>query len=396
MADKKISALTSYTTPLDADVLPIVDTANTLTKKVTWANIKTTLANTFAVLASPVFTGVVTLPSGFKIGSVTTTFTGTEANYLTGVTSALQTQLDAKQLRSTLTAKGDIYVATASNVVARQAIGSDGQVLTADSAQTNGLKWATPGTVYGADAGSNDTYVVTITGIASYTAGQLVQFKANTANTGAATLNVNSLGAITIKKNKNVDLNDNDIKAGQIVNVIYDGTNFQLLSPVANALTYAVGTQNLGPYTASATTDTTITINFQPRLIKLYYSIQGHTPAAGSNHYTGRKGIAIFSGTSLVADIPTWYTDENGGDTIGLSGDQGVPTTFSSLTMTQDNTGNSTLTTGAVNNSNNDISTTMTINSISSTGFVVRIVTDINTGTNSSNARANFFYEAYA
>jgi len=43
MADSKISALTSYTTPLDADVIPIVDTANVTTKKVSWSDIKTTI-----------------------------------------------------------------------------------------------------------------------------------------------------------------------------------------------------------------------------------------------------------------------------------------------------------------------------------------------------------------
>lgn len=56
----------------------------------------------------------------------------------------LQTDIDGRQARSTLTTKGDLYVATASATIARQGIGSDGQILTADSAQTNGLKWATP------------------------------------------------------------------------------------------------------------------------------------------------------------------------------------------------------------------------------------------------------------
>jgi len=46
------------------------------------------------------------------------------------------------QDKDTLTAKGDLYVATASATTTRQAVGSNTQVLTADSSQTNGIKWA--------------------------------------------------------------------------------------------------------------------------------------------------------------------------------------------------------------------------------------------------------------
>jgi hypothetical protein len=43
----------------------------------------------------------------------------------------------------TLTAKGDIYAASASATVGRVGVGTNGQVLTADSSQTRGLAWAT-------------------------------------------------------------------------------------------------------------------------------------------------------------------------------------------------------------------------------------------------------------
>ena len=91
-----------------------------------------------------------------------------------------------------------------------------------------------------ADAGSTDDYACTLgPAISSYETGGWYWFKANTANTGAATLNFNSLGAKTIKKftaaSPGADLADNDIRAGQWVHVVYDGTNFQMLSAVGNA-----------------------------------------------------------------------------------------------------------------------------------------------------------------
>lgn len=91
--------------------------------------------------------------------------------------------------------------------------------------------------IYAADGGGSDSYAITLSpALSSYTTGLMINFKANTANTGGASLNINGLGAKTIKKNLNVDLNDGDIKATQIVQVIYDGTNFQMLSPVYGAV----------------------------------------------------------------------------------------------------------------------------------------------------------------
>lgn len=50
-----------------------------------------------APLASPTFTGTVTIPTPFTLGAVSVLPTGTELNFVDGVTSNIQTQLDGKQ-----------------------------------------------------------------------------------------------------------------------------------------------------------------------------------------------------------------------------------------------------------------------------------------------------------
>lgn len=72
MADSKISALTNYTPPLDSDILPIVDVANSTTKKVTWANIKATLKTYFDTLYQATLvsgTNIKTINSNSILGS---------------------------------------------------------------------------------------------------------------------------------------------------------------------------------------------------------------------------------------------------------------------------------------------------------------------------------------
>lgn len=70
--------------------------------------------------------------------------TDTELGYLSGVSSAVQTQLNAKVADSDYTAKGDVLIASAASTPTVLGVGTNGQVLTADSAETTGVKWATP------------------------------------------------------------------------------------------------------------------------------------------------------------------------------------------------------------------------------------------------------------
>ena len=88
---------------------------------------------------------------------------------------------------------------------------------------------------YGADAGSDDAYTITLSPApTSLVTGQRYHFQANTINTGAATLDINGLGAKAILKNHDVVLVDGDIEANQLITVIYDGTQFQMQSQLGN------------------------------------------------------------------------------------------------------------------------------------------------------------------
>lgn len=99
---------------------------------------------------------------------------------------------------------------------------------------------------YAASVVGTDSYAITIAPpITAYATGMRFRFKADVANTGAATLAVSGLSAITIKKMHDQDLESNDIEAGTIVEVVYDGTNFQMVSMLSrqpSALDYQVFT----------------------------------------------------------------------------------------------------------------------------------------------------------
>lgn len=88
---------------------------------------------------------------------------------------------------------------------------------------------------YAADTGAANAYVVALTpALPADIVGMPVRFRAAHANTGASTINVS--GTVrSIKKQVNQALAAGDILAGEIVEVIWDGTNYQYFPAAVNA-----------------------------------------------------------------------------------------------------------------------------------------------------------------
>ena len=180
---------------------------------------------------------VVTTGGGGALAASATT--ATEIGYLSGVTSAIQTQLDGKTLKSTLTTKGDIYAATAASTPARLAVGTDGQYLKANSSTATGLEWAS--------VGNNLTVVSKTT---TYTATTTDDVILCDTSGGAWTLSLfaasgNSGKRLIIKKTTNdftqltIDPNSTETIDGQTtttldtqfetLTIVCDGTNWRVV-----------------------------------------------------------------------------------------------------------------------------------------------------------------------
>lgn len=85
----------------------------------------------------------------------------------------------------------------------------------ADSA----LDWVTVG-------GTGDALTVTHSGVSSLVAGRRIRGALTATNTGAATLNYNSGGAVAIKDQAGAALAAGDLTSGELATFVYDGTNW--------------------------------------------------------------------------------------------------------------------------------------------------------------------------
>lgn len=169
---------------------------------------------------------------------------------------------------------------------------------------------------YAADAGSNDTYAITLSPArTAYTTGELILAKLNTINTGAATINYNAIAAKSLKRPDGNDPISGDITAGSLQLNAYDGTNCILLGGLPPA------------HYTNAQTGTTYTVLTTDRNKLVTHSngsaIATTLPQAGAGFESGWMYFTHNLGAGAVTITPTTSTI-NGAATLVLNTGDGA------------------------------------------------------------------------
>jgi hypothetical protein len=140
-------------------------------------------------------------------------------------------------------------------------------------------------------AGTNALTGLAIPPLEGYTAGAQYSFIAQNTNTGAVTLDIDSLGVKSVTKFGTTPLVAGDIIASALVIVEYDGTRFQLLTAGKTTFNYILETT-----TVSATASTG-TINYDVLTQPVLY----YTTAATANWTMNFRGSATASLNTIMS-----------------------------------------------------------------------------------------------
>jgi len=130
--------------------------------------------------------------------------------------------VDDAILKSIVDAKGDLIAGTGADAVARVALGSNDQVLTADSTQTAGVKWATPASGLPTQTGNSGKYLTTNGSAASWAAAVStldLTFSAKTADYTFIAGDVNKLITMSSSSATTFTVPNGIFTAGQQINV---------------------------------------------------------------------------------------------------------------------------------------------------------------------------------
>lgn len=310
-----------------------------------------------ANLASPTFTGTVTIPTPFTLGSTSVTATGAELNFVSGVTSGIQAQLNSKVGLSALSATAPISYNSGTGVFSI----SDGAISNSKLANS---------TISGISLGSSlatltfGTYLTAIDASYNGSAAKSIGINATTVGTpstivardGSARIN----GSQFIADGSNVVSATNQASAAVFSN--YANTGGTLLYGIYNDSGSGFGPTNITGMAANAagygTTGATPVQFFTNGIVRQTIG------STGATSYTGALSASNLSGT-------------NTGDQTSVTGNAGTATALQTARTIQgvsfDGTAN--------------------INPINGTGFVkangTTITYETPTGVTSNNSQAH-------
>jgi hypothetical protein len=165
---------------------------------------------------------------------------------------------------------------------------------------------------YSASAIGTDAYKIFPTRYAAYFAGLNVQFKTDVANTGACTLELNALGAKSIKvviSGAKADPPTGTIQAGDYVSMVYDGTDWVIIG-LASIVSDAKRSEvRLHTGNGNGSTNTKIRI-FTTAVTNTGSAITYATSATNGDSFTiNESGIYAMS----------YWDQENTGSYMGIS-----------------------------------------------------------------------------
>ncbi len=264
-----------------------------------------------------------------------------DAAFYNNFTLYLNAIAGAGAANASTTVKGIVQAATTAQVNASTPTGSTGAVLavTPDvlGASTNNQYVAgirDTGIPYGVATGTPSAYSVTLaSSISTLASGTYLNFLVPITNATGITLNVNSLGAKTIKNNFNASLASGDVITGQIATVTYNGTNFQLANPVPNAYSSGLTTKNL----ADANTAQVFAhgLSVTPKKVAFDYNLDnGAETGTGSGVYdtSGQRAIYQLPGGTSTTSIQALTISTNASFTAGQVGTVTVDATNITIT----------------------------------------------------------------
>lgn len=180
--------------------------------------------------------------------------------------------------------------------------------------------------------------------LTGYAAGNKFFFIASGANTGATTVNVSGLGVKSITKRGSTALAAGDIVSGAMIGIQYDGTRFQMITPIGAALG-DMATQNKASVNIDGGTIDGVTIDTLAAALDIDDGGTGATDAAtafsnlkqaASDSATGVVELAtdaeVETGTSTTL-VPSVASMRNGGLVLGTytATTSGTSATFSSI-----------------------------------------------------------------